>query len=119
MAKKHVLVSIIASTILLTGCSSATSATMQQQPATPSSDPAVSVTAYTLADVQKHNTVSDCWTVMNGHVYNITPYVQSGNHPGGPAIRMSCGIDATSIFAGKHKNITYQTLNQYLIGKIN
>ena len=58
-------------------------------------------TSYTLADVAKHNTRTDCWTIVNEFVYNITPYVNS--HPGGSsAISKICGVNGTSIFNNIH-----------------
>eukprot|EP00917_Polyrhabdina_sp_WS-2016_P026230 GHVP01056326.1.p1 GENE.GHVP01056326.1~~GHVP01056326.1.p1 ORF type:complete len:103 (+),score=17.45 GHVP01056326.1:22-330(+) len=34
-----------------------------------------------LEELQKHSTPEDGWTVINGKVYNLTPYLKS--HPGG------------------------------------
>jgi cytochrome b involved in lipid metabolism len=55
---------------------------------------------YTLADVAKHSTQKDCWTTVNGNVYDLTPFV--GKHPGGEAILKVCGIDGTKIFVDQH-----------------
>jgi len=58
-------------------------------------------TSYDLADVAKHNTRTDCWTIVNEFVYNITPYVNS--HPGGSsAISKICGVNGTTIFNNIH-----------------
>ena len=38
--------------------------------------------AYTLADVAKHKEPGDCWTAIEGLVYDISDYI--GDHPGGP-----------------------------------
>lgn len=46
--------------------------------------------------VAKHNSRSDCWTVINGKVYDITPYVR--RHPGGSEIVRACGIDGSTLF---------------------
>ena len=55
----------------------------------------------TVAEVLKHNTVSDCWSVVNGNVYDLTSYVS--NHKGGPAvIKAICGKDGTKAFSGQH-----------------
>ena len=64
--------------------------------------PTSTTTAYTLADVQKHNTSGDCWTVVNGTVYDVTAW--EDQHPGGAArIIQLCGIDGTSLFDGQHE----------------
>jgi cytochrome b involved in lipid metabolism len=55
----------------------------------------------TVAEVLKHNTVSDCWSVVNGNVYNLTSYVS--NHKGGEGvIKAICGKDGTKAFSGQH-----------------
>lgn len=67
---------------------------------TASASPATDKT-YTLADVAKHKTENDCWTTVNGSVYDLTPFVHS--HPGGVAnIIKVCGIDGTSAFTAQH-----------------
>ena len=59
------------------------------------------LTAYTLADVKLHNTSTNCWTTINGSVYNVTSWI--GQHPGGSAAIISlCGIDGSSAFNGQH-----------------
>lgn len=56
---------------------------------------------YTIADVAKHKTKDDCWTTINGLVYNLTDF--DTKHPGGSKeILRTCGIDATSAFNGQH-----------------
>jgi len=54
-------------------------------------------TAYTLEDVAQHNSELDCWTVVEGRVYNIAPFVHQ--HPGGRKILQAAGIDGTEIFS--------------------
>jgi cytochrome b involved in lipid metabolism len=72
----------------------------------PNASPVASVsptagTTYTLADVAKHKTPTDCWTTVNGSVYNLTPFVNQ--HPGGVEnITKICGIDGTSQFMAQH-----------------
>lgn len=54
-----------------------------------------------VAEVQKHNTAKDCWTVVNGNVYNLTSYISS--HAGGAAVLTAiCGKDGTKAFTGQH-----------------
>ncbi len=52
---------------------------------------------YTLEEVSSHNSELDCWTVVNGKVYNITPFIKM--HPGGDKIHKAFGINATEIFS--------------------
>ncbi len=67
---------------------------------TPNS-PAPSIKSYTLTDVAKHASSSDCWTTINGAVYNVTPFISQ--HPGGEEAIMSlCGIDGSDGFNGQH-----------------
>jgi cytochrome b involved in lipid metabolism len=57
--------------------------------------------ALTSAEVQKHNTGTDCWSVIKGEVYDLTAYVK--DHPGGAAlIKAICGLDGSAAFAGEH-----------------
>ncbi len=51
---------------------------------------------YTLSEVAKHNTENDCWTVVDGSVYDITSVISS--HPGGKEIIRACGVDSTTLF---------------------
>lgn len=58
-------------------------------------------TEYTLAQVATHKTPSDCWTTINGGVYDVTPWISK--HPGGAeAIVSLCGIDGSLGFNGQH-----------------
>ncbi len=58
-------------------------------------------TTFTMDDVAKHNVKEDCYTVVNGSVYNLTTAISS--HPGGPlAVIGLCGKDGTEKFINKH-----------------
>ena len=48
---------------------------------------------YTLAEVSKHDNKDDCWLVIEGGVYDATPFIAAGQHPGKDAILEGCGID--------------------------
>jgi cytochrome b involved in lipid metabolism len=47
--------------------------------------------------VAQHNTELDCWTAVDGRVYNIAPFVHQ--HPGGRKILQAAGIDGSEIFS--------------------
>ncbi len=66
-----------------------------QTPSTPGTG-----ATYTLADVAKHATKADCWTAVNGSVYNLTSFIP--NHPGGDRILVVCGKDGTAAFENQH-----------------
>lgn len=67
----------------------------------PSPEPTPTPGTYTIAEVATHNTKTDCWTVINKNVYNLTDWVS--RHPGGetPITRL-CGTDGSSSFNKQH-----------------
>lgn len=81
--------------------------------------------SYQLSDVAEHAEPSDCWTTIEGKVYNLTSYIQSGQHPGGEKIFQACGTDATDLFTGKsplgrvHSSVARAILSKYEIGVLN
>lgn len=67
------------------------------QPITPSKNP----NEYTIKEVARHNSLSSCYTAINGSVYDLTPFINQ--HPGGQqAIESLCGIDGTVAFDNQH-----------------
>ena len=59
-------------------------------------------TELTMEEVSKHNTVSDCWTIYKGNVYNIGPFLEY--HPGGDdELFRAAGIDCTEFFDKYHR----------------
>jgi cytochrome b involved in lipid metabolism len=55
----------------------------------------------TMAEVAKHNSQTDCWSVVEGKVYNLTTWIS--RHPGGQGVVLGmCGVDATAAFRGQH-----------------
>lgn len=63
--------------------------------------PAPAPTSFTMVQVQMHNSKSDCWSVVNGKVYNLTSWI--GQHPGGKsAILSMCGKDGSAGFNDQH-----------------
>lgn len=71
------------------------------------------------SEVAKHNSISDCWTIINGKVYDLAQY--AGAHPGGTATVLEiCGIDGTSLFANQpHSSRASSILDSYYIGDLN
>ncbi len=72
---------------------------------------------YTVADVAKHNTPQDCWTIVDGTVADVTSFF--GVHPGGDdKLAQSCGVDATPIWKAveKHDPKGYAKLKALKIG---
>lgn len=76
----------------------------------------------TLASVAQHASASDCWTAIDGKVYDITSYI--GSHPGGRrAILEACGKDATVLFetqggGGSHSNTAKNILAGFAVGTL-
>jgi predicted heme/steroid binding protein len=66
----------------------------------PLNDPVNNQTkVYTQEEVALHDKESDCWTIINGSVYDITTYVP--RHPGGDEILLACGTDSTTLFTNR------------------
>lgn len=55
---------------------------------------------FTLEEVAQHGKSSDCYTAINGDVYDLTEFIRM--HPGGPVITALCGIDGTQQFEAQH-----------------
>lgn len=67
-------------------------------------------------DLKAHKSIDDCWTCINGKVFNITPYLKF--HPGGVQEIMKCaGRDGTSLFNKYHSWVNVdRMLEKCLIG---
>ena len=69
----------------------------------PAQKPVSTNVPLTTEEVKKHNSASDCWSIVDGVVYDLTNWVYS--HPGGSSrITAICGKDGTSSFLGQHSN---------------
>jgi len=67
----------------------------------PKTTPTTTSGGYAMADVQKHNSATTCWSAVNGTVYDLTSWVNA--HPGGKAaILMICGKDGSALFNAQH-----------------
>jgi hypothetical protein len=51
---------------------------------------------FTAEQVAEHNTEDDCWTIVDGNVYDLTSYIPQ--HPGGSDILLACGTDGSRLF---------------------
>jgi cytochrome b involved in lipid metabolism len=77
-----------------------------------------------MAEISKHNSVNDCWLLINGKVYDVTSSIPA--HPGGVnEIVKFCGEDATVAFNTKdgrgspHSGSANAMLANYYIGNLN
>jgi cytochrome b involved in lipid metabolism len=71
----------------------------------------------TAANVAKHSTATDCYLIVKGSVYNVTPFI--GQHPGGrDRIIEMCGQEATEIFSAIHSNFAWNLLKDFYIGSL-
>lgn len=69
--------------------------------------------------VATHNTASNCWSIVNGNVYNLTGWITL--HPGGSGvIQTMCGIDASAAFTAQHRTQSKPAgkLALYLVGAV-
>ena len=56
----------------------------------------------TMAEVATHNSPTDCWSAIDGKVYNLTQWIDK--HPGGAVVIKSlCGKDGSAGFNGQHQ----------------
>ncbi|KAH6760455.1 cytochrome B5 isoform E [Perilla frutescens var. hirtella] len=70
-------------------------------------------------EVLKHNKLEDCWIIVNGKVYDVTPFM--AEHPGGDEVILSStGKDATSDYEEVgHSDSAREMMDKYYIGDIN
>ncbi|URE32717.1 Cytochrome b5-like Heme/Steroid binding domain [Musa troglodytarum] len=60
-------------------------------------------------EIKQHKTGGSIWTVLKGHVYNISPYMKF--HPGGEDMLMkAAGRDSTSLFNKYHAWVNAEVL---------
>ncbi len=108
---------IIASLISITPAQAASSGG-GSAPA-PAQKPVSTNLPLTLDEVKKHNSADDCWSIIDGNVYDLTNWVNS--HPGGSSrITSICGKDGSSNFLGQHSNSNSakSQLTRFELGKL-
>lgn len=72
-------------------------------------------TLYSPEEISKHNKETDCWTIVNNKVYNLTSFIAKNQHP--PAIIQSCGTDGTTLFETRgEKNMPHDPQAQDVLG---
>jgi cytochrome b involved in lipid metabolism len=70
-----------------------------------------------MVDVLNHNRRNDCYLVINGNVYDVSPYMP--HHPAGSRIISKyCGGEVTGIFAQIHSNRAWNLLAKYKVGTV-
>ena len=85
--------------------------------ADPTVDPSEVVTAIPLSEVALHSSGDDCWSAVDGNVYDLTKWISE--HPGGSGpIESMCGIDSPEAFTGQHggQNKPERELGKYKVG---
>ncbi|MED6194935.1 hypothetical protein PIB30_033251 [Stylosanthes scabra] len=72
----------------------------------------------TFEDVANHNHKNDCWLIINGKVYDVTPFLD--DHPGGDEVLLtSTGKDATIDFEDVgHSDSAVEMMQKYLVGEV-
>ena len=74
---------------------------------------------YSLSDIASRNKPTDCWTIVNGKVYDLTAWINK--HPGGDQSILSiCGIDGSNAFNKQHggQGKPEKTLEGFYIGEL-
>ena len=70
---------------------------------------------FTAAEVAAHASADDCWLIIGGKVFDVTPFVDQ--HPGGSAIFARAGQDVTKGFYGpQHPPGAFDLVGDYQIG---
>jgi len=72
----------------------------------------------TLKEVSTHNTIDDCWIVVNEQAFDVTKFIK--RHPGGIGpIENMAGKDCTDVFDNYHSARVYKTmLPAYYVGEV-
>lgn len=78
-----------------------------------------------MQEIAKHSTASSCWLLIEGKIYDVTPYIY--RHPGNAeTIIPTCGTDATQAYNTKgrtshpspHSQNAHELLKQFYIGDL-
>jgi cytochrome b involved in lipid metabolism len=81
--------------------------------------------AYDLAEIAKHDNAEDCWLLIDGKIYDVTPFIAGGKHGGGDAILEGCGIDSTELYKTRpmgsgteHSETAYGYLDNFFFANL-
>ena len=69
-----------------------------------------------MEEVEKHNTVDDCWIVSHGKVYDVTKFIN--RHPGGKFVIKSNSGKNVSRHFDYHSKRSHKIWEKYLIGEL-
>ncbi|KAK4415797.1 cytochrome [Sesamum alatum] len=69
-------------------------------------------------EVVKHDQKGDCWLIISGKVYDVTPFLEE--HPGGDEVLlMASGKDATDDFEDVgHSDDAREKMKEFYIGEL-
>jgi|TARA_B110000444_G_C18777050_1_gene565505 cytochrome b involved in lipid metabolism len=70
----------------------------------------------TMEEVEKHNTINDCWIVSHGKVYDVSSFINK--HPGGKFVIKSHAGTEVSKHYNYHSKNAHKIWEKYLIGEI-
>ena len=117
--KKLLIIAGMFSLFFVAGCGTTSLPQVTPTTTTPTSTTITTPKAslwYTLQDVQKHNKNNDCWTVVEGKIYDMSDFASL--HSGWPdSITSICGKDGTSMFAKQHGTQT-ALIQQYFVANL-
>ncbi|GMI75588.1 ARABIDOPSIS CYTOCHROME B5 ISOFORM E, cytochrome B5 isoform E [Hibiscus trionum] len=73
---------------------------------------------HSFEEVANHNKIKDCWLIISGKVYDVTPFMD--DHPGGGEVLLSATAkDATNDFEDiGHSDDARDMMEKYYIGEI-
>ncbi|KAK9075253.1 hypothetical protein SSX86_003574 [Deinandra increscens subsp. villosa] len=73
---------------------------------------------FVFEDVAKHEKLDDCWVIISGKVYDVTPFMEE--HPGGSEVVLAAtGKDATTDFEETgHSDEAKQLMSKYYVGNV-
>ncbi|KAG4940118.1 hypothetical protein AAZX31_16G019600 [Glycine max] len=73
---------------------------------------------FTFEEVAKHNHRKDCWIIVKGKVYDVTPFLD--DHPGGDEVLVTATEkDATTDFEDiGHSDSATQMMEKYFVGEV-